>query len=63
MKKIKLKNLNKPTSAKMSKLGIALVSISAFISGYGVTSGKEVVGYVGLCMGIVGTFLVNMYND
>jgi hypothetical protein len=60
MKKVKFSNLDLPTPAKWSKLGLAIQSVSTFIAGYGLTSGNEVVGYIGLGCGILGTFLVTL---
>lgn len=59
----KFKNLKKSTPAKFVKIGVALVSVSAFIAGYGLTQGNEIVGYIGLGLGVIGTLFVNMFND
>jgi len=58
----KLSNINKPTSAKWSKLGMAILSVSTFISGYGLTQNDTAVGFVGLVCGIVGTFIINLLD-
>ena len=58
-----LKNVNKPTPAKWSKFGLACVSVATFISGYGLTTGKDLVGYIGLGIGVVGTFVSTLFSE
>jgi len=58
---MKLTNLNKPTPARMAKLGMTILSVSTFIAGYGITANNDIVGYIGLACGIIGTFLTNLY--
>lgn len=57
---MKISNIHKPTSARMSKLGLALVSVSTFIAGYALTQDNITVGFIGLGIGIVGTFIINI---
>ena len=59
---MKIKNINNPTSAKWSKFGMALVSVSATIAGYGLTQNVQIVGFIGLGCAVVGTFIVNMLD-
>ena len=54
---MKLSNIHKPTPAKWSKFGLACVSVSTFIAGYGLTSGNALVGYIGLGVGCLGTLV------
>lgn len=61
--KAKLNNLNKSTPAKWAKLGSAFVAVSAMIAGYGLTMDDKIVGYIGLGLGVVGTFFVNLFSD
>ena len=56
-------NVNRPTPAKWSKFGASCVAVSIFISGYGLTSGNAIVGYVGLGIGGLGTFLSTMFAE
>lgn len=62
MKKISIKNIQDPTPAKWSKFGLACVSVAVFISGYGLTSGDKLVGYIGLGIGALGTFLSTLFK-
>jgi hypothetical protein len=59
---MKVSNLNKPTPAKWAKIGLALLSVSTFIAGYGVTANNDIVAYTGLAFGIIGTFLTNLFE-
>ena len=61
MKKISFDNIHKPTPANWSKFGLACVSASAFIGGYGLTAGNAIVGYIGLGIGFVGTFVSTLF--
>lgn len=61
--KMKLKNLNKATPAKWSKLGNACVAASAMIAGYGLTMDDKIVGYIGLGIGVFGSFLSNLFAE
>lgn len=63
MKKISLKNIQNPTPAKWSKIGLSCVSVSTFIAGYGLTSGNPTIGYVGLGIGIIGTFVSTLTSE
>lgn len=56
-------NINKPTPAKMVKLGVSLVAVSTFIAGYGITTQTPWMGYTGLAIGALGTLLANMFSD
>lgn len=58
-----INNINKPTPAKWSKIGLACVAISAFIASYGLTADNNVVGYVGLAIGVVGTLIANLTSN
>lgn len=58
-----LKNINKSTPAKLSKLGLAFTSISALIAGYSLTVGDKIVGYIGLGTGIFGTFITTLFSE
>lgn len=58
-----MKNLNKPTPAKWAKLGMAFLSVSSFISGYGVAVNNDIVAYIGLATGILGTFITNLFAE
>jgi len=60
---MKLSNVNKSTPAKWAKLGMAILSVSSFITGYGITAGNDTVGYIGLGCGIAGTFLTNLFAE
>ncbi len=62
MKKISIKNIQKPTPANWSKFGLACVSVSAFVSGYGLTTGNAIVGYIGLGIGVIGTFISTLFT-
>lgn len=57
---MKLSNINKPTSPRLGKIGAALVSVSAFIAGYGLTSGNQIVGFIGLGIGVIGTLVTQI---
>ena len=60
--KAKVSNLNKPTQAKMVKLGVSLVAVSGFISASAFATAHDVIGYIGIGCGIVGTFIVNIID-
>ena len=60
---IKLSNRHKPTSAKLAKLGTSLVAVSSFISLSAFATGNEIVGYISICLGSLGTFIVNIIDD
>jgi hypothetical protein len=60
---MKLNNYNKPTPAKWAKLGMAILSVSTFIAGYGVTADNDIVAFIGLGCGIIGTFLTNLFTE
>ena len=57
---IKPSNLNNPTSAKMAKIGTALISVSSFISASAFATSHEVLGFIAIGVGVAGTFIVNM---
>lgn len=57
------KNITKATPAKWVKVGLSLISVSAAVSGYGLTQGIQWVSYFGLACIIAGTFITNMYTD
>lgn len=59
---MKLSNINKPTAPKWGKIGAALVSVSAFIATYGLTTNNQIVGFVGLSIGVIGTFITQMLD-
>ena len=59
---MKLSNLNNPTPAKWGKIGTALVSVSAFISASAFASAHDILGYIAIGFGVVGTFLVNIQD-
>jgi tetrahydromethanopterin S-methyltransferase subunit C len=61
--KVSLKNIHKSTPAKWSKIGLSCVSVSAFISGYGLTTGNSIIGYVGLAIGVIGTFVSTLFTE
>lgn len=56
-------HFNKPTPAKMVKLGVSLVAVSTFIAGYGITEQTPWMGYTGLVIGAAGTLFTNMFSD
>lgn len=60
---MKLSNYNKPTPAKMAKLGMAILSVSTFIAGYGITKDNDIVSFIGLGCGVVGTFITNLFAE
>jgi hypothetical protein len=57
---MKLSNINKPTTAQMTKLGVALSAVSAFISASSFSNGNPTLGYVALTLGVVGVFLTSI---
>lgn len=59
---MKLSNINKPTSAKWGKIGASLVSVSAFIAGYGLTMNNQIVGFTGLAIGVIGTIITQLVD-
>lgn len=61
--KARLKNINQSTPAKWSKIGLSCVSVSAFISGYGLNTGNVIIGYAGLGIGVIGTFISTLFTD
>lgn len=63
MKKFSVKNITKSTPAKYVKIGMSLVAVATFVCGYGLTQGDKIVGYIGLAIGAVGTFVANCFND
>lgn len=60
MKRLSFKNVNLPTSAKWSKIGIICVSVSAFIASYALTSNNQIIGFIGLGFGVLGTIISTM---
>jgi hypothetical protein len=62
MKKIKLRHLQAPTPAKWVKIGIALLSVSTFISASAFAADKDIIGYVSLGLGVIGTFISNLFK-
>ena len=54
---MKWNNIHKPTPAQWTKFGLACVSVATFIGGYGLTADNKIVGFIGLGIGIVGTFI------
>jgi hypothetical protein len=63
MSKISVKNIHKPTPAKWSKFGLACVASSAFISASAFASQHEIIGYIGLGIGFVGTFISTLFAE
>jgi len=61
MKKFSYKNIHQPTSAIMTKIGLACVSGATFIAGYGLTSQNQIVGFCGLAIGFIGSVLTALY--
>lgn len=61
--KAKFRNINKATPAKWSKFGAACVGVSAMIATYGLTMEDKIVGYIGLGIGVLGTFLSILYKE
>lgn len=63
MSKLKIKNVNTPTPAKWVKVGAVLTSTSAFIAGYGLTMDNQVVGFIGLGIGVAGTIITTLMGE
>ena len=61
MKKLAFKHINHPTSPTMTKIGASCVALATFIAGYGLTSQNQIVGFVGLGIGAVGTIISIFY--
>lgn len=61
--KMKAKNINKPTPAKWAKIGMALVAASSAIAGYGLTAGDRIIGYIGVGLSVLGSFISNLFSD
>lgn len=62
MKKFSHKNLQAPTPAKWVKIGLTLLAVSAFISTSAFAADKDVLGYIALSFGVVGTILSNFFK-
>lgn len=60
--KFGIKQIHKPTPAKMAKLGIALTAVSAIVASYGLTLGNKWIGYFGLGCAVVGTLCTNLFG-
>lgn len=59
----KIKNIKSATPARWSQFGAACVGVSTMIAGYGLTMDDKVVGYIGLGIGVVGTFISIMFKE
>jgi len=55
-------NYGAPTPAKWRKLGDALLSVSAFITAYGISEDAHMISYVALGIGVAGKFLTNFFK-
>lgn len=60
--KFGLSQIQKPTPAKMVKLGGALIGLSTVIAGYGLTVGIHWVGYTGLGCAASGYLFTNLFG-
>jgi hypothetical protein len=60
--KFGLNHYYKPTPVKLRKIGDALLGISTFIAGYGITANIKAIAISGLVAGIAGKFLTTMFT-
>ncbi len=60
---MKISNHNKPTPAKWVKLGTAFVAMSGVISASSFAADKDVLGYIGIGLSLLGVFLLNFFGD
>jgi len=61
-KKFNFRNLQAPTPAKWVKIGLSLLAVSAFVSASAFGNGKDIIGYIALAFGVLGTFLSNFFK-
>ena len=47
----------------MKRIGASLLSVSVFVSGYAFYNSQEYIGIFGLVVGVVGTFITNMFSE
>ena len=62
MKKISIKNIQQPTPAKWSNLGVALSATSSFIAASAFATQHELIGYIGIGLGVVGIFITTLLS-
>ena len=65
MKKVKFgfQYIKKPTPKLYLRVGNSLVSVSTFISGYAFFNNHQIIGWVGIGTGALGTLITRMFTD
>jgi len=58
-----IKGLKKPTPAKATRWGHSLLAASTFLTGGSIYSNYAHIAYFSAGLGLIGTFLINMYHE
>lgn len=58
-----IKNYYKSTPVFWRKFGDALLSVSSFITAYGIAEDNVIVAYSALAIGVAGKFLTNLFSE
>lgn len=58
----KLSNWKKPTPKIWVRVGNSLLAVSTFVAGYSFYNSHEIIGIIGISIGVIGTILTNFFS-